>query len=302
MTVASFPARLNANSRTALRHPAARLLAFLYVAAALAFVAVTGDWVTLLIQLGLTFWTLLSALVLVSLTTQPPLAWQTAPHAPRFRLWLQLAVVLLAIAYTLFRGQALRSPELEALPLLGPLTARINDLDFELGNPLLYVVVPLVPLLLLGARPAELGLALPRSRADWTRTGLVILVMAFLNLAYIVPALIFGNFTLNTFGRRLLSNLLQNGFSEEFLMRGALMTRLVRLSDSTWGLVLSSLVFGLWHYNANLPMFAGSGLAALTFSLISQGIAGVGYALAFQRGGNLVAPSAQHALSHFFPF
>jgi hypothetical protein len=48
-------------------------------------------------------------------------------------------------------------------------------------------------------------------------------------------------------------------------------------------------------------MFEGNVLAALTFSIISQGLNGIVYAVAMQRGGNLVAPSIVHVLSHFNP-
>jgi len=298
----TFTARLKDTLTTAARHPAGRLFAALYVLAAITFVAVTGDGLTLLIQLGLTVWRLLTVLLAIALTTQPPVAWEAPPAPSRRRLWVQLAVIGVVIAATLYRGQALRSPELEAVPLIGPLTAAFNRLDFNLANPLLYVVVPLIPLLLLGARPAALGLALPATRADWGRTGLLVVVLSAMHVLYIIPALLFGNFTLAVFGRRLLTNFLQNGFAEEFLMRGALMTRLVRLSGPAWGLVGSAVVFGLWHVSANLAMFDGSLLAALSFGVISQGMAGVVYGVALRRGGNLVAPSAVHVLSHFNPF
>lgn len=48
-------------------------------------------------------------------------------------------------------------------------------------------------------------------------------------------------------------------------------------------------------------MFDGSILAALTFSIISQATGGIVFAVAMQRGGNLIAPTAVHVLSHFSP-
>jgi hypothetical protein len=49
-------------------------------------------------------------------------------------------------------------------------------------------------------------------------------------------------------------------------------------------------------------MFGGSLLAALAFGIISQALAGVVFGVALRRGGDLVAPSAVHVLSHFNPF
>jgi membrane protease YdiL (CAAX protease family) len=289
------------NVRSAVTHPAGRLMAVLYVVSAVLFLLVSGDVNTLLFQLGLTFWRILTILIAVTLIAQPAVAWQAAPVPPRRRLWLQLAVVLTVISYTIFRAQALRSAELYDVLLLGDLTAAINNLDFNLANPLLYIVPALILVLLLGARPAGLGLSLHRSRTGWQRTGLLILVLAFMNVVVLFISFLFAGYTIQEFGRRALGSFLQNGFSEEFLFRGALMTRLIRLSNAPWGIVISSLIFGLWHFPANLPMFDGGVLAAVTFSIISQAMGGIVFAIAMQRGGNLVAPSAIHILSHFNP-
>jgi len=88
----------------------------------------------------------------------------------------------------------------------------INALNFNLANPLLYVVPPLLLLLCLGARPAELGLSLPNTRADWNRIALLIFIMGFINLSYLSVSLVLGGFSPATLGRRLLTNLHFNPF------------------------------------------------------------------------------------------
>jgi len=63
--------------------------------------------------------------------------------------------------------------------------------------------------------------------------------------------------------RELLRNAFSAGFSEEFLFRGALMSRLTRVVPTGWALFAQASLFGLWHYGA--ATYAAKGNVTLRF-------------------------------------
>ncbi len=86
---------------------------------------------------------------------------------------------------------------------------------------------------------------------------------------------------------------------QEFFFRAYLQTRLARLLGKTSGLLLTVIVFTLWHYL--LPLFGpGSGS---TFPMNTwQGLAGtlsaaIAYSAVFQRTGNILAPWLAHTVA-----
>ncbi|MBP2017814.1 membrane protease YdiL (CAAX protease family) [Symbiobacterium terraclitae] len=87
---------------------------------------------------------------------------------------------------------------------------------------------------------------------------------------------------------------LQNGFSEEFLFRGALQTRLSQLLGDGWGLVLASLVFGIVHLGLNTKSLGGDYLAGLAASVVFQATSGLLFGLTFMRTRSLIAPTEVH--------
>lgn len=92
-------------------------------------------------------------------------------------------------------------------------------------------------------------------------------------------------------------NAFQNGPVEEFLFRGALQSRLSLLFGSGWGLVLSSLAFGVWHIGANARLETGGDLLnAACAGVASQAPFGLAFGLIFQRTQNLLAGSVLHML------
>lgn len=97
---------------------------------------------------------------------------------------------------------------------------------------------------------------------------------------------------LSSLGFGLLHNSLRNGFFEEFLFRGVLMAILIQLLDKQWAIVLSSLLFGLWHLGANTVGFDGNFLAGAAFGVMDQAVIGLGFAVVVYRTRNLLASSS----------
>lgn len=224
-------------------------------------------------------------------TPVPPAA---APQlvAP-WRLRLQLAVIGAALLFTALPALAppFWTALVEHVAALGDQllpAAWVGDGGNALANPLQYFLIPLLALLLLGARPAELGLG-----RGW-RVGRVCALWLGLPALIWGALLSLGLLPLQTLIRRLLGNALQNGFFEEFLLRGALQTRLERLLAPADGFVLQALVFGLWHVEANTNMMDGDLLAGLAVCVASQAVSGLCLGLIFRRTGNLVAPGVVH--------
>jgi membrane protease YdiL (CAAX protease family) len=101
--------------------------------------------------------------------------------------------------------------------------------------------------------------------------------------------------------------LITAAFTEEFLFRGFLQTRLERLTGSKWaGLILASVLFGFYHlpYAYLHPRWPSHGdwTEALVASL-GQGIPGglVLGGLFLYSGRNLVAPILLHAFINLLP-
>jgi membrane protease YdiL (CAAX protease family) len=88
---------------------------------------------------------------------------------------------------------------------------------------------------------------------------------------------------------------MQNGFFEEFLFRGALQTRLRKLTTPAWALVLQALIFGLWHLGAGYSATGGSDLlTAAASTIVAQASLGLAFGIIFERTRNLFASSAFH--------
>ncbi|HEV3116330.1 MAG TPA: CPBP family intramembrane glutamic endopeptidase [Gemmataceae bacterium] len=137
-----------------------------------------------------------------------------------------------------------------AVPLLTPLVRELGDIRlwrgvggielFKLG---LYVLVPAGLLLALGARPRELGLCLP---APCTAVGTV---------ACLVPTVSFVGWGIGS-GKLtgaapiflLVHNLLSNGFSEEFLCRGMIMSHLRAFVTAEWAVLIQAVIFAIMHF------------------------------------------------------
>lgn len=158
----------------------------------------------------------------------------------------------------------------------------------SIANPVQYFVIPFLLMLLLGAKPAELGLG--KGNKVWQAC----LVWLALPVLIWSGLLLTGSLPMQTFARRIIGNTFQNGFFEEFLFRGALQTRLRRIMSTPWALAIQALLFGLWHLRANTQSMDGNILAGLAVCLISQTIGGFVYGYVYQRTRNLIVPSVAH--------
>ncbi|MEZ4733483.1 MAG: CPBP family intramembrane glutamic endopeptidase [Caldilineaceae bacterium] len=226
--------------------------------------------------------------------TSTPAVTSASAGVRRWQSWLQIMVIL-------FFAAIANQP----LPLWGELVAWLRTLGEQtlpvvwvggpgnaLANPVQYFVLPLLVLLVLGAKPDELGL-------QWGQgTGRVCAVWLLLPVVTFGILVGMGQIPAQTLARRLLGNALQNGFFEEFLFRGALQSRLVKVLSPAWALVTQALVFGIWHLNANLAMFGGDWPSALAWCIVSQAMIGLLFGLLFQRTRSLIAPSVAHVITN----
>jgi membrane protease YdiL (CAAX protease family) len=273
-------------------------------AVAAVYLSLVGSAHQVVVSLTFTVpWLVVLGLATILLTANAPVTppADDAAKGQRGRWWIQLAVVLAFAVLTAQRGMVFHKDAPGAfatIPLWSPLVSLLTTLwgkvlpnPFWGVNPTLYVLLPGICLLALGARWRELGFA--RGYRSWT----VALLWSAVFLVPIVIALISGGLGALLFLKYLVSNLLQNGFSEEFLMRGALMTRLMPLVGRSWAAVLSAIVFGMWHLGLNTQAVGGNYLAGLALGVISQGTFGLAMAIVFLRTRNLLAPTIIHILA-----
>jgi membrane protease YdiL (CAAX protease family) len=226
---------------------------------------------------------------------QPLPAEMAAAGVPegKIRLWTQTAVLLVIILLTGLGDSR--------IPLWSEMVARLHKLGESilpaewfggpgnsLANPVQFFAIPFLLLMLLGAKPAELGLG--RGRKIWR----VCLVWLALPVAIWAGLLATGSMSARSLAQGLIGNTFQNGFFEEFLFRGALQTRLRRLLSPPWALTIQALLFGLWHLRANAEFMQGNIPAALAICLSVQMVLGLAYGFVYQRTGNLIAPSIAH--------
>jgi len=162
----------------------------------------------------------------------------------------------------------------------------------SMANPLQYFVIPFALLLILGAKPAELGLG--KGYKIW-QVCLVVLALPIIQLVYSLST---GSLQAQTLSMLIISHAFQNGFFEEFLLRGALQTRLSRLTSTPWALTIQAIVFGLWHLNANTQRMDGDILAGLALCILGQALGGFVYGYVFLKTRNLIAPSLLHILEN----
>ena len=261
---------------------------------ALIYLLFLGEWMDVGLMLANTLFISLLAWLTVRLTRPMPPEPEAASHS-RGRLWAQLAVLAAIILITWVGG--------DNVPLWSGMIARLRSLGEAVlpvewfggpgnavANPVQYFVIPLILLLVLGAKPRDLGLGrghrVWRVSLLWAAAGGVILIL---------PTAA-GALSLRTFVGRVISNSFQNGFFEEFLFRGALQTRLHLFLSTPWTLVIQALLFGLWHLRSNTLAFNGNIVAGLAWCIISQGVLGFIFGVIFHRTRNLIAPSVAHVM------
>lgn len=278
------------------KSPAAWLFAVIWLGSVLILVASGNGFPFFGLLSG--FGYLLFSLLTVAMTTSAP----GAPAAPaeRLRLWLQIGLILIFIGLTAWRGLAFHNVVARgaSIPLWSAFIdwlQRLGDRWFGnsnyVANPVTYVVLPLLLLLLVGARLPELGFG--RGHRIWR----VLLLWCAIPIIYFVYALLSGQLALGRLSARFISNFMQNGFFEEFLFRGALQTRLRRLWSPGWALVIQALLFGAWHLGLGYTNTGHNGLLpALASTIVYQAVIGLALGVIFERTRNLLAPSIVHII------
>ena len=282
----------------ALRSPAAWTFLAVWLAAA-TYLAITGHASTSLVWLGIVIGLGLFLVLTVALTTGARQHATEGQDPPRSTLlWLQVALL---VAVSLLTAQLVPSV-LNYIPLWSPFVRFLQEAaqwlvqagylknPNYLVNPVLFFVVPFPLLLLLGARWRSLGFG--RGHCTWR----IVALWSIGVVGYWIFNLITGNWSIGRLGHTLLSNAMKNGFWEEFLFRGALQTRLTRLISPSWGLVISSLGFGLWHIATNMRQLEGDFLAGAAMSILVQGSLGLALGVIFLRTHNLLACSVIHVV------
>ncbi len=227
---------------------------------------------------------LIVLITIVCTRSAPAPAWAAETPATRQQLWWQLGVALFfwlltsAYAVLLFGLVQALPTRYRGFLVAGNLVVLL----------LLNVVLPLLLLRRLGVPWGELGFG--RGYQVW----LVIGVSCLLPLVVLVIQMLTGR-ALAEIGGQVLQTLLQAAFVEEVFYRGILLTRLIRLFGTSWGVVLSALLFGAAHAALNLSTGANPaiGLAQL---IVAQATFGMVAAVLFVRTRNIWAGVAFHAL------
>lgn len=160
-----------------------------------------------------------------------------------------------------------------------------------IANFLTYCVPIAVVLTFLGVRARQMGLGSfatgsMKSAAAW-------LVLPFGIFAWAVIA---GKLSLLGVGSVWLANLLNNGVSEEFLWRGAVLGRLRTIMSPSNAIVLQALLFGAWHLQYDLRGYHGDILSSVADMVASQALFGVAAGYVTLRTGNIAIASGFHLL------
>jgi membrane protease YdiL (CAAX protease family) len=157
-----------------------------------------------------------------------------------------------------------------------------------LQNFLMEALVPGILLLALGASRKQLGLVAPVRGTLRATLACLALPLVFVILGFVQGKLnLFRLFWLLT-----VRNLLSNGFSEEFVMRGALMSHLRGFLRADVALVAQALIFALLHFGIGdehgNTLFIVANVVALNFPM--------GLVLGFMalRTRSLLMPSIVH--------
>jgi membrane protease YdiL (CAAX protease family) len=236
------------------------------------------------------------------LVTQDPSPPDVSERPSRPRLLVQMASVVAIAVLIGLAAMALYGvgpPALAAIPvwsgLVDWLLALGRALPFPapaaISSPVLDIVIPGAILLLLGARPRNLGFG------PGHRVGRVLVLWCLPQLVFVLVSVIARGGQPLQLGFVFIRNGFQNGLSEEFLFRGALQTRLSLLVGSGWGLVLGALAFGFWHVGTNARFVThGDLLSAACVGIASQAPYGLAFGVIFQRTRNLLAGSVFHML------
>jgi membrane protease YdiL (CAAX protease family) len=235
---------------------------------------------------GLTWW-------LVPKASVPPGDDTLRAHGAPLPMALRYAVVVAAIVWIV--GANVVAAAGVNVPLFSAWRAFIgpaHPLPFvhggELQNFLMEALVPGLLLLALGASRRQLGLVTP-VRGTFRAT----LACLALPMVFVVMGFVQGKLDLfRLFWLLIVRNLISNGFSEEFVMRGALLSHLRGFLRADVALVAQALIFAVLHFGIGdehgNPILIIANVIALNFPM--------GLVLGFMalRTRSLLMPSVVH--------
>ncbi len=205
----------------------------------------------------------------------------TAPSdedAPRGRLLpLQLAACTMLVLATLLG--------------LGWVPGWNDGLLLGVNNFALYCIPITVLLLLLGVPLRSMGLGRFRKGSGWVAFALLVVPLGI--FAWFTAI---GKLSLGLVVQTWLINALQNGFSEEYMWRGAILGRLRTLMSTDLAILVQALAFGAWHYRSDMAGYHGNVVAAIGDMIASQAMFGLAMGYLRMRTGNVALPSAFHLL------
>lgn len=273
-----------------LRHPATWLLTLLWLATAAYLFSIGRATIPNALLV-------LSPLILVLLTLPlthgaPPAPWEAPIASSRSQLWMQSGFTLLCLL--LVSTLSFASNIHSALPWLTAYAAfSHNNTLFRSGIALvLEAALPLGFVLQRGVRWRELGFQ--RGYHLWQVT----LLWSALPAIPLLLAIIGGRVTLLTALLRIGIAFLLGALPEEIGVRGVLLTRLMRLLGTGWGIAVTSLLFGLLHFGLDVAQAGSTAvLPILALALYAQMSGGIFFAIVFQRTRSLFPAMVSHALS-----
>jgi membrane protease YdiL (CAAX protease family) len=220
------------------------VIIFLWIAAEI--ILFFEDRTTALIALGFGFFMILLWLVVKRVVPESASSEQNVLQAVGSRKQIIARSVVVAGAIALTFAHLLAVNKVIALPRLETALQAIANLAPSLGSGLpnftLFVLLPGVLIVALGARRRELGLTRPTRR-----TVLATLLVISLFLLSWIWRLAHGQPTISALGLFLLHNLLSNGFSEEFQTKGLVLSHLRAWMRTEWALVVMALLVALLH-------------------------------------------------------
>jgi len=240
------------------------------------------------------------ALVLGTNALSKPGNHETAVPRPRESkslVWAQVAAIIGAIGITgygaLGRNGLDFGPELPFWTQLLQWTSLVGTALGIGGNQSTnFITDALIPgaiVLLLRATLSEIGFA--RGGSGWIRVACLWLVLPAIGW---VVAFIWFHATVGFMVYQLFRNFLSNGFSEEFLFRGLLFTRLRALLNDDLAAFLQALLFGVWHLGADYSEAHANWLFTVATMISSQAVFGYAMAWLMLRTRNIALPTLFH--------
>ena len=241
----------------------------------------------------------MAALVLVAewITKNGPHPQELKEPARDGRLFCQMLIIVLFIVLTAINGmqvhgifQKAEIPGWSSLLLVFATAGQFMHVGANQAiNFGTYALLPGLAVLLCGASLPEIGFA--KAAPKWFRiAGLWLLLPA---VGWII-ALVTVRATIGILLYQLLRNFLSNGFSEEFLFRGLLFTRLRALMRTEWAMLAQAAIFGLWHFGYDYSDSNRNLLYTVADMISSQVVVGYAMAWLMLKTRNLALPALVH--------